>query len=456
MNHEAVYRTAPATPGLLNMKPAENCASSSLVQCVLCPQPVNLPVPAFLFHIAREHIGDQYMMNKLRKETNQVRIFLDMLEVKVKTEANEKVRELENTVKELREKVKQLQNGKDEGRAAAASVQRAQVERLQEEVRVLEESLGEGRDKIEVLVVANRILNSTECCMDKSVKAVQTEVSVKEGDTRKELKKLKDIRYHLEKEIKKSKHEKKDETLLKRKWRNRFDNLTIESKNVKKKSVAIVSDLERFTESLVEERLEVKQERLAMMARIRSLEAMTPQQVVDEIDLPRRPDLKLQEEDSEVEEKELILNIITGGEKEAADEREEKGATVRLVKRLPLTVRVEESEEYMKDIGPKEPKKVKLQINLKNVGKDESAQVKKYHGVEAVKEVMKQVAKRDEVKLAERENAVKFQMETFVEEIESDNEEIEENDFEQDWAEERDESPEEMVFDYSLLNSSQE
>ena len=440
-----------------NMKPSENCtSSSSLVHCVLCPQPVHLSVPAYLFHIAREHVSDQYMMNKPTEETNQVRIFLEMLEVKAKKEADENVRELENTVQKLREKVKQHQNGKDEGRAAAVSVQRAQVERLQEEVRVLEESLEEGRKQIEVLVVANRTLKSTECSMEKSVKAVQTEVSVTEGDTIQELNKLKDIRYHLENEVKKYKHEKKDETLLKRKWRNRFDNLTVESKSVKRKSVAIVSDLERFTEALVEERLEVKQERLAMMARIRSLEAMTPREVFDEIDLHRQGDLKLQKEETEVKEEELVLKIVTGGEKEAPDEKEGKGATVRLIENVPITVRAEESGEYMKDIGPTEPKKLRLQINVKNVGKDESDEVKKYHAVETVKEFMKQVANADKVKQTERDIAVKLQLETSVEDIESDIEEMEEINFEQDRAEEHDESPEEMSFDYSLLDSSQE
>ena len=441
---EAAIKSSP------NMKLAEGCASSSaMVRCVLCPQPVHLPVPSYLFHIAREHIGDQCMGNKLTKEANQVKIFLDMLEDKAQKDENEIVGELKNTVQELREKVEQLQNGRDEGRAAAAFVQGAQVERLQEEVRSLEENLEEGRKKMEVLVVANRILKTKASSRETVVKAVQTEVSCQEGDMRKELKKLKDVKYHLEKEVQKSKHDMKDETLRKRKWRNRFDSLTVDFENVKKRSVALESDLDRFTEALVKERREGKQERLAMMARIRNLEAMTPTEVVDEINMYRQTSSKLKEKETNGEDEELILDILTEGKQETADERQELNGIVE-----------GKASTDVEEICIKEAKNLKLHVIVKNLSKDESAEVKKYHGAVAVKEIMKNIGKGDLVKQPPdnmmgkvREDTLKLLMENSVEEIESD---IEEINLEPDKADECDEECEEMQFDYSLLDSSQE
>merc|ERR1719341_1999767 len=80
--------TSSAGSGLELSSPSKNdqaepgTSTISKVQCVLCSKNPSFPVSAFVFHIAREHMFDQYRVAGMPSEGEQVARFLKQLEEK--------------------------------------------------------------------------------------------------------------------------------------------------------------------------------------------------------------------------------------------------------------------------------------------------------------------------------------------------------------------------------------
>ena len=73
-------------------------SSISQVKCVLCSKESLFPVSSFIFHIARDHMFDQYRVAGMPSEGAQVAKFLKFLEEKAKKKVETKVHLLEKSL----------------------------------------------------------------------------------------------------------------------------------------------------------------------------------------------------------------------------------------------------------------------------------------------------------------------------------------------------------------------
>merc|ERR1719234_1978511 len=88
-----------------NYEAEPGTSAISKVQCVLCSKNNSFPVSAFVFHIAREHMFDQYRVAGIPCEGEQVARFLKQLEEKARKEVEVKVHHLEKNLLEAGEQL---------------------------------------------------------------------------------------------------------------------------------------------------------------------------------------------------------------------------------------------------------------------------------------------------------------------------------------------------------------
>jgi hypothetical protein len=305
------------------------------IRCVLCPPSSGaLSTSGFLFHIARAHMFDEWRVAGLPGEAAQVQQLLGMLEGRARREVASQVRQLEDAVRGLQSEL--AGRGGDEGAAAAARVQGARVARLEGElaeqrrtvgelmhentvmerdIKGMEElrgSLQDHKKNISILEVESADLKNEKAAMEKDkikVEESMLEHQNKKASQKKEMARLKDgnaklqkEKEHIEKSLEEEKIKKrktrqdlKDEESKKRKLKRKWDMAVNEAELMTKKASVVESDLDRFTMAVDKERKEVKQERVVMMQRIRSLEAAEDElikkaaveqnEVADEVDV---------------------------------------------------------------------------------------------------------------------------------------------------------------------------
>merc|ERR1719234_335407 len=109
----------------------------SKVQCVLCSKNNSFPVSSFVFHIAREHMFDQYRVVGMPCEGEQVARFLKQLEEKARKEVEVKVHHLEERLMEAVEQLARERAGEAKDEDVAKFLQN----RMQKEVKELEKKV---------------------------------------------------------------------------------------------------------------------------------------------------------------------------------------------------------------------------------------------------------------------------------------------------------------------------
>jgi myosin heavy subunit len=176
----------------------------------------------------------------------------------------------------------------------------------------LRESLQDHKKKISILEVESTVLKNEKAAMVEDnikVEEILLEHQNKKAGQKKEMIRLKDgntklhkEKEHIEKMLEEEKKKKrkarqdlKDEESKKRKLKRKWDAAVNEADLMKKKSSEVESDLDRFTVAVDKERKKAKQERVAMLQRITSLEsaedelikkeAIDQNDVADEVDV---------------------------------------------------------------------------------------------------------------------------------------------------------------------------
>lgn len=247
----------------------------SKVQCVLCSKKNLFPVSAFVFHIAREHMFDQYRVAGMPSEGEQVARFLSQLEEKAKKEVEVKVHHLEKSLMEAGEQLARKEAGEVKDEGVANYLQN----RVQKELKELEKKVKQQNNKIMSLEGEKLALISRKESLEKQIS--------REGTVRGELemvtwkndtlgKEVEDVRKQndeLAKEVSRKRKDLKDETQKRRGWRDKYEAKKNEAETLKMKCRDLSIDLERLSEALVRERQEKKVEVAAMMQRVRNLEA---------------------------------------------------------------------------------------------------------------------------------------------------------------------------------------
>ena len=247
----------------------------SKVQCVLCSKNNSFPVSAFVFHIAREHMFDQYRVAGMPSEGQQVARFLKQLEEKARKEVEVKVHHLENSLMEAGEQLSRERagEGKDEG------VVNFLQNRMQKEVKALEKKVKLQNIKIMslegeklALIVRQESLEK-QLCRVGSMRGELEMVTWKNDSLGKEMESVRKQNEDLGKEVSRKRKEAKEEAQRRRGLRDKYETKKNEAETLKKKSQDLSSDLERLSEALVRERREKKEEVAAMMRRVKTLEA---------------------------------------------------------------------------------------------------------------------------------------------------------------------------------------
>merc|ERR1719234_1823826 len=134
----------------LELSPCKNdeaepgTSAISKVQCVLCSKNNSFPVSAFVFHIAREHMFDQYRVVGMPCEGEQVARFLKQLEEKARKEVEVKVHHLEERLMEAVEQLARERVGEAKDEDVAKFLQNS----LQKEVNELEKKVKQQNIKI--------------------------------------------------------------------------------------------------------------------------------------------------------------------------------------------------------------------------------------------------------------------------------------------------------------------
>ena len=116
----------------------------SKVQCVLCSKNNSFPVSAFVFHIARDHMFDQYRVAGMPSEGEQVARFLKQLEEKARKEVELKVHHLEKSLMEAGEQLARERAGE----AKDEDVSKFLQNRMQKDVKELEKKVKQQNIKI--------------------------------------------------------------------------------------------------------------------------------------------------------------------------------------------------------------------------------------------------------------------------------------------------------------------
>merc|ERR1711913_238119 len=72
------------------------------IKCVFCPQESLQTVSNYLFHIAREHMFDQYKATDIKEESVQVAMLLKILEDKAKKDFSNEIKYLKHCIEDLK------------------------------------------------------------------------------------------------------------------------------------------------------------------------------------------------------------------------------------------------------------------------------------------------------------------------------------------------------------------
>ena len=248
----------------------------SKVQCVLCSKNNSFPVSAFVFHIARDHMFDQYRIAGMPSEGEQVARFLTQLEEKARKEVEARVRQLEKSLLETGEQLARERAGEGKDVVAAENFLQG---RIRKEVKELESKVKQQHIKIMSLegeklsLVARKESLEKQGCREEVMREELETTILKRDSLQKEVEAIRKQQDGLVKEVGRKRKELKEETQRRRGWKDKYEGKKNEAEILRKKSLDLSCDLNRLSEALVRERQEKKEEVAAMMQRVKQLES---------------------------------------------------------------------------------------------------------------------------------------------------------------------------------------
>ena len=210
----------------------------SKVQCVLCSKNNSFPVSAFVFHIAREHMFDQYRVAGMPSEGQQVARFLKQLEEKARKEVAVKVHHLENSLLETGEQLGRERAGEGKNEGVGNYLQN----RMQKEVKELEKKVKLQNIKImslegeKLALVVRRESLEKQLCREGSMRGELEMVTWKNDSLGKEMESVRKQNEDLGKEVSRKRKEAKEEAQRRRGLRDKYETKKNEAETLKKKS----------------------------------------------------------------------------------------------------------------------------------------------------------------------------------------------------------------------------
>ena len=235
-------------------------SSISQVKCVLCSKESLFPVSSFIFHIARDHMFDQYRVAGMPSEGEQVARFLKHLEEKAKKKVETKMHHLEKSLLEAQER---LDSGREMESFASINLEKVKMQREAKELRTINK---EQKCKIMLLEGEQLALISRKETLEKqfsgeSIKIAELEAALQNQDAlRREVEEVKKRNAHLGEQLNRKCKEAKDETRRRRAWRDKYEAKKVEMDVLKSNSEDLTCDLERLSEALgqAEDKYEAK------------------------------------------------------------------------------------------------------------------------------------------------------------------------------------------------------
>jgi len=129
------------------------------IRCVFCPQDNRVSLTNFLFHIAREHMFDQYKKVNIESDTIQVGMLLKILEDKARKEFSQKnsLNINKSNVSELQNRVQKLDSAQKESEKTKKQLEK-KVTSLEADIECLLTAKIGQEEEIEALVTKNNTL----------------------------------------------------------------------------------------------------------------------------------------------------------------------------------------------------------------------------------------------------------------------------------------------------------
>jgi len=255
------------------VKKRENFDESEKIRCVFCPQENVQPISNYIFHIAREHMFDQYKNMNIIDESLKVGMFFKVLEEKARKELGLEMQNLHKSLDEMKENLfkhreeleeKQALVDENEGKATA----------LERDIETLLESEANHKAQIEHLVLRNNTLQNQirNTTVSEKMRIENQEMEKKIKSLGREVNDMKEKRLTIEREIDALRQRWKDESSDKLSWKNRCGELTLENDNLRKRLEAFQNDKDNVKETLKTELTNANEEKSKLRQKIKNLE----------------------------------------------------------------------------------------------------------------------------------------------------------------------------------------
>jgi len=255
------------------IKQMEEFDDTERIRCVFCPNENLQTVSNFIFHIAREHMFDQYKSSDIKEESIKVGMFLKVLEEKARKELATEMKVLNNTIAELKEKSLKSDEVIVEKQGDINELI-DKTSALERDIETLLESEANHKSQIDNLVLRNNTLQNQirNSSVGETMRIENQEMEKKISVLGREVNDLKERRLTLEREVDGLRQRWKEESSEKMGWKTRCRELTSEAENLKKRLEEMDSNRDNVKEILKEELNNANAEKDNLRQKISNLE----------------------------------------------------------------------------------------------------------------------------------------------------------------------------------------
>jgi len=261
------------------VKKREDFDDTEKIRCVFCPQENLQTISNFIFHIAREHMFDQYKNSNITDESLKVGMFLKVLEDKARKELGSEMKVLNDSLDQLKESA--FKHGEiNEEKQVMINELNDKTKALERDIETLLETEANHKTQIDNLVLRNNTLQNQirNSSVSETLRIENQEMCKKINVLGREVNDLKEKRLTLEREVDGLRQRWKEESSEKLGWKNRCRELSSEVENLTHRMEEQKSNKDNVKETLKVELSNANDEKDRLRQQIRSLE-----EKVDEI-----------------------------------------------------------------------------------------------------------------------------------------------------------------------------
>jgi len=255
------------------VKKREDFDDSEKIRCVFCPQENLQTISSFIFHVAREHMFDQYKNKNIIDESLKVGMFLKVLEEKARKEMGFEMKRLEDSIDDMKERA--FKQGEEvEERQILIKELEGKAVALERDIETLLENEANHKAQIEHLVLRNNTLQNQirNTTVSETMRIENQEMGKKINVLGREVNDLKEKRYAIEREVDALRQRWKEESSDKLSWKNRFGEMSIENEKLRNRIEAQQNNKDDLKETLKIELVNANDEKSKLRQKIRQLE----------------------------------------------------------------------------------------------------------------------------------------------------------------------------------------